>query len=122
MPWRTLLRGILAPAILLALVLVTPVLWLGIDEGGVPSSYVPPLPAGVTVEREEVLCGSGGCWRQLELSGPVADPEPLLPQGVGVQHEVCRPLGLLDRRQVCSHLGGPRLLIVQFDRSAWFTR
>jgi hypothetical protein len=123
MSWRTLARWLVAAAVLLGLVLLLPVLWMKtVDEAGVPSG-VPPLPAGVTVVGEDLLCGSGGCYRVLRLRGPVEGSADGWPDGVGPQHQVCRAAGLLDRRQVCSHLedwGKGVALVVQYDRDAWF--
>ncbi len=42
------------------------------DEfAGAPSSAVVlPPPAGLTVTSDEMRCASGGCWREVVLSGP----------------------------------------------------
>jgi len=125
MPWRTLARTLGALAGLMALVLVAPLLWMRFDEGGVPSaSEIPAPPAGVTVLGEELRCGSGGCWLELRLRGPVRDSAEGWPDGFGWEHQVCRTVSPIDRRPVCSflvNLPGPTfLLVVQFDRDAWF--
>jgi hypothetical protein len=44
-------------AVITGLVLVAPVLWLQIDEAGVPPVSDARLPAGVTVRHEEIQCG-----------------------------------------------------------------
>src|SRR5690348_10997596 len=120
MPWRTLMRWLVASAVLLGLVLLLPVLWMKtVDEAGVPTG-VPPLPAGVTVVGEDMRCGSGGCWRELELRGPVDVQVEGWPDGTGWPHQVCRVASLFDRRQVCIYLTGADRLVVQYDRDAWF--
>jgi len=111
--------------VLVALVLALPVLWLKtVDEAAVPSaSDAPSLPAGVTVGQEEVLCGSGGCYRMLWLSPRRGQSHAELAERVGLPHQNCRARSLLDRRHVCSHLEvSPAgvAVVVQFDRSAWF--
>ncbi|WP_456599887.1 hypothetical protein [Blastococcus sp. SYSU DS0616] len=108
-------------AVATALVLAAPTLRLAFDEGAVPpSSDTPALPTGVTVAREEVACGSGGCWRELTLRGPRGQSAADLAASVGLPQEVCSARSLLDRRRVCTgiHVIGERVLLyVQFDRS-----
>jgi hypothetical protein len=108
-------------AVCVALFLVAPVLWLAVDEGAVPaSSDAPALPAGVTVAHEEVMCGSGGCWRELTLNGPDGQAPAELAAILGLPHETCSARSLLDRRRVCSGvtvIGEKVLVYVQFDRS-----
>ena len=102
------------------LVLAGPALWLQVDENAIPpASDVPPLPAGVTIESDEVLCGTGGCYRRLRLTGPAGQSPDELATSIGLAHQVCHARSLLDRRRVCSHLdvADERVfLVVQFDR------
>ena len=105
---------------LVAVALVAPVWWLEVDESAVPpSADVPSLPVGVTIEHEEVACGSGGCWRALMLRGPEHQSPAELAASVGLPRETCRVRSLLDLRKVCSGVGvvGERVVLyVQFHR------
>lgn len=107
-------------ALLASLWFGLPVVSLALDEGAVPpSSDAPSLPVGVRVVDEEVLCGSGGCYRELRLRGPEGQPPDELAASVGLQEEACAPRSLLDRRRVCSGVhvvGDDVVLYVQFDR------
>jgi hypothetical protein len=102
---------------------VVPVVSLAFDEAAVPAvSDAPPLPEGVTVAHEEVLCGSGGCWRELTLDGPGGRSAGQLSAWLGVEpgQEVCAARNLVDRRRVCSgviELREGAGLYLSFDRS-----
>jgi hypothetical protein len=100
-------------AVLVALLLLGVALWgawqvllfadgIAIDEGAVPPrSEIPALPPGVTLVRQDVSCGSGGCWHDLRLRPPAG----LLPQQVvaqaGWSPERCHQAGTFLRRRVC---------------------
>ena len=109
----------------LALVLVAPVVWLNVvDEGAVPSaSDAPALPAGVTVAREELQCGSGGCYLVLPLTATEGRSPAVVLARAGYPEHVCAADSWLDRRRVCTDLqitGSRARLVVQYDRSRWF--
>jgi hypothetical protein len=120
MSWRGVGVAVALLVLSASLVLGGPVLWLQVDEGAIPpSSDVPSLPAGVSINSGEVLCGSGGCYRRLTLSGPAGQSPEELAASIGLPHQVCHARSLLDRRRVCSHLDvAPEdvFLVVQFDR------
>ncbi|WP_341359625.1 hypothetical protein V5H98_18250 [Georgenia sp. M64] len=109
--------SVLSAGLAAAAVLFVPVLWLQLDETAVPPvSDLPALPAGVTIASDEVMCGSGGCWHQLTLSGPENQSAEELVAGVGdalglpvstsgQPQEACHARGLLDRRRVCTGAG-----------------
>ena len=110
-------------AVLTGLVLAAPVLWLQIDEAGVPPLSDARLPDGVTVRHEEIRCGSGGCWRELSLDGLPGDSSEERAASIGHPHETCRARSLIDRRRVCSFVTvvGQRIrLHLRYDRSRWF--
>jgi hypothetical protein len=121
MPWKRLLRLLAVLAVVTVAVLAAPVLWLAVDEGAVPEAAdAPALPPGVSVTRDEVLCGSGGCWRELTLRGTDGQRAVDVAASVGPSDETCRARGLLDRRRVCSGVrvvGNEVRLYLQFDRS-----
>ncbi|MGY1605427.1 hypothetical protein [Geodermatophilus sp. SYSU D00815] len=74
----------------------------------------------MTAGREEVHCGSGGRWREVQLSGPETRSAGDLAASVGLPQEACAARSLLDRRRVCSGVrvaGGRVFLYVRFDRS-----
>ncbi len=116
-------RVALALVVLGFVLFVLPVLSLAFDEGAVPAaSDAPPLPAGVTVEAEEVMCGSAGCWRELTLSGlrDMSAEQLAARLGADGTGEVCRARSLVDRRVVCTWVvegAGGAALHVGFDRS-----
>jgi hypothetical protein len=120
---RTLVAvGALVAGLALAFVVfvATPLLWLTVDETAVPSlDDMPPLPVGVAVAQQEVHCGSGGCWREVTLTGPANQSPPQLAASVGPAREICRARGLLDRREVCRgvQVSGEKVrLYLQFHR------
>lgn len=125
MPWRVVATWCAWLVLGLALVLVAPVLWLhAVDEGAVPSaSDAPRLPAGVTVAREELQCGSGGCYLVLTLTASGSRSAAELMARAGYPERVCAADGWLDRRRVCTQAGvrgDAASLVVQYDRSRWF--
>ena len=110
-------------AVVTGLVLAAPVLWLRIDEAGVPPLSDARLPAGATVRHEEIQCGSGGCWRELTLDGLPGNSSEERAASIGHPHETCRARSLIDRRRVCTGVTvvGQRIrLYLQYDRSRWF--
>jgi hypothetical protein len=89
--------------VLVAVLLLAPVAWLAIDESAVPpTSDMPSLPVGVAVAHNEVLCGSGGCWRELALTGPAHQSRAETAANLDLSHETCSARNLLDRREVCN--------------------
>ena len=120
---RVARRVVLALALSGVVYFVVPVLSLAFDEAAVPAvSDAPPLPEGVTVAHEDVLCGSGGCWRELTLDGPGGRSAGELAAWLGVEpgQEICEARNLVDRRRVCSGVSDPARGAVgylRFDRS-----
>lgn len=120
---RVARRLVLAPALFGVVHVVVPVVSLASDEAAVPAvSDAPQLPQGVTVAHEDVLCGSGGCWRELTLHGssrPSAE-QPAAGLEVKPGQEICAARNLVDRRRVCtgvSELAEGAGLHLRFDRS-----
>jgi hypothetical protein len=117
---RTLVRTIAALGVLAAFVVAGPVLWLEIDEGAVPAaSDAPPVPAGVTIADDEVRCGSGGCWRELTLTGLDGRSRAELEESMDLAQERCGARNLIDRRRLCIGLDGADdevVLYLRFDR------
>ena len=116
-------RVVLALALFGVVYFVVPVLSLALDEAAVPAvSDAPPLQEGVTVAHEDVLCGSGGCWRELTPDGPVGRPAGQLAAWLGTEpgQEICEARNLVDRRRVCSgvpDLAQGAVVYLRFDRS-----
>lgn len=110
----TWLAGLAGLGLLVAALLIAPVVWLALDDTAVPAaSDAPDLPDGVTVAEDEVLCASGGCWRQLTLTGRAASDL------TGIASESCAARSLIDRRVVCTWLDfvdGEARLSLRFDR------
>ncbi|GAA4425652.1 hypothetical protein GCM10023169_23510 [Georgenia halophila] len=122
-PRRTPAAVALALVALTAIVLAAPVLLLILDEGAVPPrSDVPDLPDDVRVTHEEVLCGSGGCYRDLTLEGPPDHTPAQTAASMGSPQQTCSARNLLDRRRVCTHveiIQDAVHLYVQFQRPRW---
>jgi hypothetical protein len=122
---RATIVGAIAGAFVLtgfATVLLTVWMFLRhIDGGGAPSaSDRPDLPRGVSVERSEKQCGSGGCWLELTLTDAVSRTPAELVTVLNSQHETCHRRGLLDRRQVCTSaelVRGSATLSLRFEHS-----
>ncbi|GAA2757229.1 hypothetical protein [Actinopolymorpha rutila] len=118
--FRKVLFGTAAVLVGLVVVLFAPVAWLAVDEAAVPPrSDVPALPAGVRVADEAVKCGSGGCWRELTLTGPANESPSQIAADLGLPRETCGPRSLFDRREVCRGVNvadGKVRLYVQFHR------
>jgi len=106
---------------IVAAVFAAPVVWVEIDGGEPPpASDVPHLPDGVTIARDETMCGSGGCWRELTVRGPRGRSPTERAASLGWPEETCAARSFLDRRRVCSGVtvapdGGVRLYLV-YDR------
>jgi hypothetical protein len=119
---RTLLLALTGIAVLVGMVLVAPAVSLALDEAAAPpSSAVPPLPSGVAVVRDDLRCGSGGCFHELRLTGPPEESPAELAASVGPPGETCRARSLLDRRRVCTGvdvLGNRVVLHVRYARSS----
>lgn len=86
--------------LLLIVWLVGPVLWVELDEAGIPP--VPTFPDGVEIVDEDMGCGSGGCWRELTLSRPEHDRDALRAAvGLDAEGRRCDAMSFLDRRVRC---------------------
>jgi hypothetical protein len=124
MRWRTAGKVVAVLAVLTALYAYGPAILLAMEEGQVPpASDVPALPDGVTAAREDVPCGTGGCWRALTLRGPDGQSPAELAASLGFSPEECHARGLLDRRRVCigvEVVGETVTLHVRFDRTLRF--
>ncbi|MFE3017420.1 MFS transporter [Streptomyces sp. NPDC059256] len=72
-------------------------------EASMPSARaVPPLPAGLTVLSETSSCGSGNCYRLLEIGSTNGLSRDEIVRTLDRPRETCRPNGwLLDRRDLC---------------------
>lgn len=120
---RIIVRAFVLVAGLVLLVLAAPVVTLVLDEGAVPAASDAPLLPGVTVEHDEVFCGSGGCWRRLTVD--LTDGQSLTDVAPSIDrtHEACHTRSLFDRRRVCIGVEGfdddGVRLYVRFDRSGW---
>ena len=74
-----------------------------LDEGGIPpASAVPALPQGVTITGDGMGCGSGGCWRELNLSGPPGQSPADLAASVAPAGQTCTGRNWITARRVCS--------------------
>ncbi len=118
--FRKILVGAAVVLAVIAVIVIAPTLWLAVDEAAVPPrSDVPALPAGVRVVDRAVKCGSGGCWRELTLTGPANETPTQVAASLGLSHETCSPRSLVDRRKVCRGVtvtGGKVRLHVQYHR------
>lgn len=77
------------------------------DEGVLPG------PAGLRVVEDNVACGSGGCWRQLDATGDRAhdvmrahlDSQGYTPaSSLSGGERLCRRTGLVATHEVCAEL------------------
>lgn len=67
-----------------------------------PARAVPALPPGITVVSEGTSCGSGGCYRLVEVASEDGLTRPEIIRTLDLRKESCRPSGwLLDWRDVC---------------------
>jgi hypothetical protein len=68
-----------------------------------PERAVPRLPAGLTVLSESSGCGSGNCYRLLEIGSTTGLTGEGIVRALGRPHETCRANGwLIDRRDLCT--------------------
>ncbi|MGW6005200.1 hypothetical protein ACWFNS_05220 [Oerskovia enterophila] len=90
------------------------------DEGGIPpASAVPALPQGVTITTDGMGCGSGGCWRELTLSGPPGQSPTDLAASVAPAGQACTGRSWITARRVCSDVtvtGDEVRLNLYYDR------
>ena len=86
-----------------ALTLCGSLLYLVTLEGSMPPDRaVPRLPAGLTVVSEFRSCGSGSCYRQLEIGSTTGLTDREILRALDPPHELCRANGwLIDRRSLC---------------------
>ncbi|NYI04668.1 MFS transporter [Allostreptomyces psammosilenae] len=67
-----------------------------------PARAVPALPPGLTVVTQQSGCGSGNCYRLLEIGSTTGLSHDEIVRALDRPHETCRPNGwLLDRRELC---------------------
>lgn len=76
---------------------------LMMSEASVPSTRaVPKLPSGLKVIAHSSSCGSGNCYRLLEIGSTTGLSRDEIISRLDRPHESCRPNGwLLDRRDLC---------------------
>ncbi|GHH67622.1 hypothetical protein [Promicromonospora soli] len=100
---RTVVRGVVALAVVAAVGLSLPLLSLATDEAAMPpASSLPALPDGARVTAEGKGCGSGGCWRELTVDAPAGMSGEELAAEVLPDGRVCAFRGVLDLRRVCT--------------------
>ncbi|MDX3852755.1 hypothetical protein [Streptomyces sp. AK02-01A] len=87
----------------IALTLCGCLLYVAVAGASVPSARaVPPLPPGLTVLARHSGCGSGNCYRLLEIGSTSRLSREEIVRKLDRPHETCRPNGwLLDRRDLC---------------------
>lgn len=104
---RTVVRGVVALAVLAAVGLSLPLLSLALDEAAVPpASSAPALPDGARVTAEGKGCGSGGCWLELTVAAPAGMSAGELAAEVLPDGRACAFRGVLDLRRVCTGVMG----------------
>ena len=118
---RTVVRSVVALAVLAAVGVSLPPLSLAIDEAAMPpTSSLPALPDGARVTAEGKGCGSGGCWRELTVEPPAGMPGEALAAAVVPDDAACAFQGVLDLRRVCTGVmsvdAGSVRFYVQYDR------
>ncbi|MFF0445633.1 hypothetical protein ACFYT4_04280 [Streptomyces sp. NPDC004609] len=75
---------------------------LALEASLPPMRAVPPLPPGLTVVGHHSSCGSGSCFRQLEIGSTTGLSREEIIRTLDRPHETCRANGwLLDRRDLC---------------------
>lgn len=101
-----MLSSVRLPWALAGLWVIAPVLWVELDEGGIPSKpNARTVPAGVDVIREdtEVRIRRLLAGVDAELAGalPRRPVGHVRARGVDLAYEMCRPVSWLDGRVVC---------------------
>ena len=100
---RTVVRGVVALAVVAAVGLALPPLSLALDESAMPpASSLPALPDGARVTAEDMGCGSGGCWLELTVDAPAGMSGEELVAETLLDGDECVFQGLLDLRRVCA--------------------
>lgn len=100
---RTVVRSVVALAVLAAVGLSLPPLSLAVDEAAMPpASSLPSLPDGARVTDEGKGCGSGGCWLELTVEAPAGMSGEALAAAVLPDDRACAFRGVLDLRRVCT--------------------
>jgi len=109
-PWSCLLGG----AGILLLIWVTCVLLALVDEAAVPADTgFPQAPPSAAVRGISTQCGSGGCWREMEIALPSFAAAAGIAARMGVGAERCGARNPLTLRRTCtgSTAAGDRLLV-----------
>ncbi|WP_369375104.1 hypothetical protein AB1046_10705 [Promicromonospora sp. Populi] len=118
---RTVVRGVVGLAVVAAVGLTFPPLWLLVDEWAKPpASALPALPDGARVVAEDMGCGSGGCWRELTVDAPDGMSGEELAAEVMPEGETSAFQGVLDLRRVVTGVmdtgAGSARFYVGYDR------
>jgi hypothetical protein len=112
---RSIIRGVVALAVIAVVALSLPLLSLALDEGAVPpASALPALPDGARVTGEDMGCGSGGCWLELTVDPPQGMSDNELKAEVLPDGEACAFRGVLDLRRTCAGVIDVETKTVQF--------
>lgn len=88
---------------LLAFAWVLSVVWHNfLDEGRTPpESAFPAVPPGAVVKSIDVQCGSGGCWRVMDIEADSENVDNLINE-MDLTEERCGARNVLTMSRVCA--------------------
>lgn len=79
------------------------IFWTAVDEGAVPpDSAFPAVPLPSKAGGISTQCGSGGCWREMDIRTRPPQTVESLRFEMGLDSERCEPLNLWTLRKACT--------------------